>query len=195
MYELPTTVLVNGEEYNIRNKGDYRLVLDCFFTLENEELTKQERLLACLVIFYECFDDIDDLFELDNKEDFVQPMYRFLNCGRTEEELGRKSTHKLIDWKRDELLIISAINTVANKEIRSEKYMHWWTFMSYYMGIGECTLSYIIRLREKKAKHEKLEKHERKFIQENPQYFTWDNRLIDQKEADKIAFELWNNGD
>lgn len=195
MYALPTTVLVNGEEYNIRNKGDYRLVLDCFFTLENEELTKQERLLACLVIFYECFTDVEDLFKVNNLADFVKPMYEFFNCGKSDEEIGRRSNYKLIDWKRDELLVVSAINTVSNKEIRSEEYMHWWTFMSYYTGIGNCTLSYIVGLREKKAKNEKLEKHERKFIQENPQYFNWDNRLVEQKEADKLALELWNNGE
>ena len=103
--------------------------------------------------------------------------------------------YKLIDWQRDELLIVSAINNVANKEVRAEKYIHWWTFMSYYTAIGNCTLSHIVSIRDKIARHKKLEKHEREFRVENPQYFNWDNRLIDQKEADELVHELWNKGD
>ena len=30
MYEIPTKVNIGGTEYQIRNNGDYRMVLDCF---------------------------------------------------------------------------------------------------------------------------------------------------------------------
>ncbi len=30
MYELPTSVDINGESYKIRKKGDFRTILHCF---------------------------------------------------------------------------------------------------------------------------------------------------------------------
>ena len=42
MFEIPTTIELNGKEFNIRNKGDYRTILDCFAALEDAELDKQK---------------------------------------------------------------------------------------------------------------------------------------------------------
>ena len=40
MYSLPTTVKVKDREFHIRDKGDYRMVLDCFSALQDEELSE-----------------------------------------------------------------------------------------------------------------------------------------------------------
>ena len=55
MYEIPTTIELDGKEFNIRNNGDYRTILDCFNALQDAELNKQERLFASLIIFYQDF--------------------------------------------------------------------------------------------------------------------------------------------
>ena len=52
MYELPTSVCVNDKEFQIRNNGDFRMVLDCFNALGDEELGEDYRFLASLIIFY-----------------------------------------------------------------------------------------------------------------------------------------------
>ena len=52
MYEIPTAVTINDKTYAITNDGDYRMVLDCFKALEDDELSASERLLAALIIFY-----------------------------------------------------------------------------------------------------------------------------------------------
>ena len=55
MYELPTTVPVKGTVYNIRNKADYRVILDIIGTYEDVELTEEERIVVSLIIcFIEC---------------------------------------------------------------------------------------------------------------------------------------------
>ena len=38
MYEIPTTIQLNGQSYPIRDQGDYRMVLDCFVALNDDEL-------------------------------------------------------------------------------------------------------------------------------------------------------------
>ena len=55
MYELPTTITINDKVYAIREQGDFRMVLDCFQVLNDVELSETERLLACLLIFFEDF--------------------------------------------------------------------------------------------------------------------------------------------
>ena len=192
MYSLPTEIQIGDKSYAVRNQGDYRTVIECFNFLEDRELTKQERILASLMWFYG-FEDIEELsvFGNDLLEAYTQ-MVRFFNCGKDEEEV-QSTPYKLIDWEKDSLLICSAINTVAKTEIRAEKYIHWWTFMGYYMGIGECALSTIVGIRSKRAKGETLEKYERKFINENPQYF-WSNKTIEEQELDEEIRRIWNNG-
>ena len=87
-------------------------------------------------------------------------------------------------------MIVSAINNVAHTEIRALPYLHWWTFTGYYMAIGECPLSMVVGIRNKLAKHKKLEKYELEFKRQNPQYFTWKK---DQKEAEMLFEQIWKN--
>ena len=194
MFEIPTTIELGGKEFNIRNRGDYRTILDCFAALEDAELDKQERLFASLIIFYEDINSIEDIYKLGDIETAINEMYKFFNCG-SDESSGRKVNHKLMDWKQDEQLIASAVNKVAGTEVRSIEYLHWWTFMGYYSAIGKCPLSTILNIRDKIVKGKKLEKEERTFRQENPQYFVWNKNTVEEEEADRLVKELWNSGD
>ena len=99
---------------------------------------------------------------------------------------------KTIDWEKDSQLISSAVNKVAGQEVRAVEYMHWWTFMGYFNAIGESALSTVVGIRNKIAKGKKLEKYEMEFRRDNPQYFIWDMRTIQQKEEDELINQLWN---
>ena len=90
-------------------------------------------------------------------------------------------------------MICSAINNVANKEIRFEPYIHWWTFMGYYMAIGECPLSTIVGIRSKIMHGKKLEKYEKEMMTNNPEYFSDDYRSLEDIEADMEIRKLWNS--
>jgi len=209
MYDIPTSIEVNGQSYAIQNQGDYRMVLDCFVALSDEDLDVQIRIFSALIIFYAYFsedipDDIEDenarfeicmkrLNELDTDtlEQLIKQMYVFFNCGDYQED--EKKSPKLIDWKEDSQLICSAINKVSGQEIRSVPYMHWWTFMGYYLAIGESPLASIVSIRHKIITGEKLEKYERKFQHENPKYFKNINNKAD-KEYEEFIKSVWNKG-
>lgn len=193
MYELPISVIAEDKEYNIRNKGDYRMVLDCFEALDDQELTPQERLYCGLIIFYEDFNDIDDLFECECLDKLVDGMFDFFNVGEVPDPRSSNKP-KLVDWKEDSVLIISAVNNVAGRELRAEQYVHWWTFIGYYMAIGECSLSTVVGIRDKIAKGKKLEKYELQFRRDNPRYFEIDLRTSEQKANDEWALSVWNRG-
>ena len=194
MYSIPTSVQIGEQSYPIRNNGDYRMVLDCFIALNDMELSQQERLYACLIIFYDGMEDISDWDVFSgNLEEAVMQMFKFFNCG-SDIEKETKSV-RLIDWENDSQLICSAINNVAGTEIRALPYLHWWTFMGYYLAIGESPLSTVVGIRNKIATNQKLEKHERQFQHDNPQYFKMDYRTDADREYDELVKQVWNKGD
>lgn len=166
------------------------MVIDCFIALGDNELTEQERITSALIIFYDIVHNIEDLDKLPDIDEAVNQMYLFFNCGK--EDVDDTHHPKLIDWEKDELLICSAINHTARTEIRALPYLHWWSFMGYYMAINESFLSTIVGIRSKIVKGKKLEKHEREFKRENPNYFNWDARSVEEKEADTFIRDLWN---
>ena len=191
MYSLQTSVQVGQESFHIRNDGDYRMILDCFEAMNDKDLSELERMYVAVAIFYDDFDDADAVLQ---RGDIIDDLYKgiidFINCGDTERE-SNTHNYKVIDWQKDSNLLCSAINNVAKTEIRALDYLHWWTFMGYYNAIGECTLSNIVSIRYKTAKGEKLEKYEKKFKQDNPEYFNLDMRSAEQKRADEYIQSLW----
>lgn len=191
MYGIPTTILVNDQEYKIRCRGDYRMVLDCFACLNDYELDENERVLGALIIFYEDFNDISDISALDSElvTELVEKMYEFMNC---EEHAVRKMPFKTIDWEKDSQIICSAVNKVAHMEVRSIEYLHWWTFMGYFSEVGESTLATVVGIRNKIKRCKKLEKYEKEFKAQNPHYFIWDSRTAEQIKDDEEILALWN---
>lgn len=194
MYSIPTTVDIDGKEFKIRNNGDYRMVLDCFSALNDAELNTEERLSASLIIFYEELDDISDLGKLENLELAVRKMFEFFNCGSDDPNI-KKVPYKIVDWDKDSQMICAAVNKVANTEVRAVAYLHWWTFMGYYSSVGKCLLSTVLSIRDKIMRGKKLEKNEREFRHDNPHYFIWNSKTVEQEEADRLVRELWNNGE
>ena len=194
MYELPTSITISGVKHPIRNKGDFRVILDCFNALQDVKLDKEYRTLSSLIIFYEELTSIESVFEVFPDEtlfEAVEEMNRFFNCGQ-DESPGMKVPYKLVDWDKDEHLIMSAINNVAKKEVRLEPYVHWWTFTGYYLAVGESAFASVVSIRAKIVKHEKMEKYEKKFVAENPEYFNWQSKTTEQEEEEKEILGLWN---
>lgn len=192
MYSLPTSLTIKDKAYQIRNNGDYRVVLDCFSAISDIELSEDEKVLACLIIFYNEFNDIDDIpKDQELVAELVTQMYKFFNCGQ-DDSVGASTGQKLIDWDGDSHMVMSAINNVAHVELRSVEYCHWWTFMGYYLSVGESVLSTVVSIRHKIVSGKKLEKWENDFRRDNPQYFNWRSKTSEQLELDNYVKSIWN---
>lgn len=193
MYRLPTKVIVDDLEFNIRERGDFRMVLDCFKALQDEELSEDYRVLASLLIFYNELNDPYDLQEYEPQlNDLVKEMYKFINGGE-ESSPGAERDVSLVDWEQDSQIVCAAINNVANKEIRSLEYLHWWTFLGYYMSIGQSVLSTVVSIRDKIAHHKKLEDWEKEFKIKNPKYFVW-RQTAQEQDLNNLVRDIWNKG-
>lgn len=196
MYSLPTTITItDGRQFAISEKGDYRVILHCFEAIGDSELSEDEKVLASLLIFYNEFKDFDDLAYLDTEtiSELTNAMFNFFNCNQPE-GVGYNAHRKLIDWEQDEQMIVSAINNVSKTEIRTLDYLHWFTFMGYYLSVGESVLSTVVSIRDKIVNGKKLEDYERKFKNSNPQYFNWNSKTADELAMDEYVKSIWNKG-
>ena len=89
---------------------------------------------------------------------------RFVNCGVEE---SKDPGPVLLNWQQDAQDIVADVNKVAGQEIRALPYLHWWTFMSWFHGIGEGNLSNLVTIRDKLYRGKKLEPFEQEYYRRN----------------------------
>ena len=194
MYELPTTVDIDGNVFHIRRKGDFRVILDCFAALQDDELDKEYKILTAIIIFYEEFNSLEDTNKYGEfLEKLTLEMFKFINCGQ-DSQRGAESEISLINWEDDSQIICAAVNNVAKQEVRILEYLHWWTFLGYYMSVGQSVLSTVVSIRDKVYRGKKLDKWEQDFKKENPQFFVRKQPTI-EREFEEGLRNLWNGGD
>ena len=174
IFDLPKTLTVNGKEHPIRT--DFRDILRVLVAFEDPNLEDAEKVYVCLFIVYEDFENLSD----DEYEEAYREAVRFIDNG-TEP----KHSPKTMDWEQDANLIFPAINRVAGYEVRTIEYLHWWTFLGFFMEIGESAFSTVLGLRQKKAKGKKLEKWEREFWSENADICKLKAKLSEEEEEEK----------
>ncbi len=182
-YTLPETLEAGGQTLAIRNRGDWRVIIDAMIALNDLELKENERAYAALSIFY-----AEDPGKLKDPEAAFKAMSEFMS-GDSQEAENAPKRPKLIDWETDGALVVSGVNKVLGQEIRALPYMHWWTFIAAYMGIGEGALSTVVSIRDKLARGKKLDKTDKDFRRDNPQYFQMDRKA--QKAGRDMLLELW----
>jgi hypothetical protein len=175
-WNFPVSVEINGKEHPIRNKCDYRVVLDVICALNDADLTDEEKAKCALFIFYEDFSQIDN-FDLAIKE-----MFKIINNGEYEETSMDKKP-QLMDWEHDFKQIAPPISRVLGYDVRNpDKVTHWYTFLGGYMEIGECTFSTVVSIRSKRAKGKKLEKWEEEYVQEHRKMIDLPQKLTAEEE-------------
>ena len=183
-WELPTSISVNNTEYAIRT--DYRAVMDILTAFSDKEMLgeseEETNIIRALLVLNILF--IDEVKPEDQNE-AIKKAIEFIDMGIESSRDVKKPT--LMDWEQDAPLIIPAINKVLGREIRADKYMHWWTFLSAYMEIGECSFTHIINIRDKKAKGKKLEKWELEYIQEHKDIVLLREKFTEKEQLEREA--------
>ena len=156
LWQLPQSAVFGGKTYAIH--ADYRDILEIFTYLQDPDLPESFRWSIALALFYE--QPIPEQY----LEEAARYLSWFIRCGQEE---PKKQTPKLLDWEQDAQEIIADVNKVAGQEIRSLPFLHWWTFLSWFHGIGEGQLSNLVSIREKLARGKKLESWEKEFYSQN----------------------------
>ena len=186
-WNLPTSLNVGGTDYKIRT--DYRVILDILAAMNDpdifepgmsQEEMQQEKVMTMLQILYV---DFENMPPRDWKE-AAEKACDFIDCGIKDDGKPKPRT---MDWEQDAPLIVPAINKSVKIDVRSVKYMHWWTFFGLYMEIGESTFSTVVSIRDKKRRGKKLEKWEQEFYRNNKHLVDLKARKIERSEEEKDA--------
>lgn len=174
-WELPTSLCVGGENWNIRT--DFRAILDILKYFSDPEY-EDVRWDICLDILYEDYGDMPYRLRQEAAEKAID----FIDMGMKDD--GRRKPHSM-DWEQDAPIYIPALNRVLGKEIRSVAYLHWWTFLGAYMEIGECLFSQVLNIRQKKMSGKKLEKWEQKFYRDNKELVDLKKKYTEAEKAEQ----------
>lgn len=178
---LPVSLQVDHREWKIRT--DYRDILVIMQAFNDPELFMDEKYLVMLTILYE---DFADMPQSSYREAAKQAVW-FLDCGQVDD--NKKPPRKVMDWEQDEAMIFPAINNAAHQEVRLLEYMHWWTFIGYFMEIQDGTFSLVLRIRQKKAKGKRLEKWEEEFYRNNKKLCDLKARYTEEEQEE---IDYWN---
>ncbi len=178
-YDLPTKADIGGVEYDIRS--DYRAALDAIQVMADRELDDEERTVLVLSVFYPDFDSMPP----GSWQEAVDYVYWFIGGGKRETGAPKP---RLMDWEQDFPIICAPVNRVLGTEVRALGYMHWWTFLSAYGEIGDCTFAQVVSIRKKRQQGKKLDKADEAFYRQN-------RELVDLKRpetaSEAAAFDEW----
>lgn len=190
-WKLPTSLCVGGTDYKIRT--DFRVVLDILEAMNDPDLflpdaSDEEIALVrsdtMVQILYEDYQTIPP----EDFEEACEKALDFIDMGMKDD--GKKKPH-IMDWQQDAQIIIPAINRVQGCEIRALPYLHWWTFLGAYMEIGDCLFSQVVNIRQRKAKHKKLEKWEKEFLNANKDLITLQKKISVEQKKEMDNLEKW----
>lgn len=184
IYELPKSLEVGGTEYEIRS--DFREILDIIEILNDVELKEQERGFFTLLFFYPDFENIP----ADHHREAIEQCFWFINGGKHDQTAGKKPP-RLMDWEQDFPYIIAPVNRVIGREIRADAYLHWWTFLSAYMEIGECTFAQIVHVRDAKNRGKPLDASDKEWYRKNRELVDLKTRYTSDEEE---FFRKWGGG-
>lgn len=174
MWDLPLSVKIDGKEHKIRSDCDYRVVLDVLSALGDEDLPPENRMFCALKIFYA------DLEEISNYEEAAEQMIDVINLRK--KEAGKPDAPRLMDWEYDFNYIAPAVSRVLGYDVRTpNKYTHWWSFMGGFSEAGDCLFNFIVAIRTKLSKGQKLEKHEQAFYRENRKAVDLPEKLTEEE--------------
>lgn len=179
IWELPTRLRVAGKDRRIRT--DYRDILRILCAFEDPDLNDGEKVLVCLMVLYEDFEALSK----DDYEEALERAKEFIDHGSSDSN-APANTVRTMDWEQDASLIFPAVNAVAGMEVRSAPYIHWWTFLGYFMSIDrKSTCATVLGLRSKKARNKKLEKWERDFWTANQGICKLRKKLSEEEKAER----------
>lgn len=175
---LPQQAVFGGVRYPIHS--DYRDVLEIFSYFDDPDLPEYLKWRIALALFYE--GEIPE----EHLQEAMAFLAEFLKGGRQETD---KPAPKLLDWEQDAGVIVAEVNKVARQEIRALQYVHWWTFLSWFHGIGEGQLSLLVGIREKLRKGKKLEPHEKDYYREHKAQVDLKKRYSREELEERQALE------
>lgn len=181
VYGLPKSLSIAGQDYAI--ESDYRVIIDILIAMSDPDLNIYEKQEVMFRIMYPDYERIPS----QDRAEAYQKAVEFIDYNLP----PGKPKPKTMDWKQDGAIIIPAGNRVAGKEVRELPYLHWWTFLGYFMEIEDGVASQVWAIRQKKANGKKLEKWEKEFERSNPELVNLKKVYSEEQQQEINNIEKW----
>ena len=185
IFDLPTTLSFGGREWAINS--DFRDVLRTLAAFEDPDLTDGEKAFVCL---HNLYPDLADIPEGELQAAFDAAV-GFIDHGQGTDGPAPRT----MDWTQDAPLIFPAVNKAAGFEVRAADYVHWWTFLGYFMEIRGSAYATVLGLRGKRARGKKLEKNEQEFWRCNRAICELKRQYSEAERAERAAVERMLGGE
>ena len=172
---MPTSLLIANTEYKI--DSDFRACLRIILAFEDNELTPQEKQIILLsILFAKLPNDIRQALEKANW---------FLNGGEVNNK-ENENEFRLCSFSKDAKFIFAAFHQEYSIDLEKID-MHWWQFLSLYMGLGEETKFCKIISTRYAVKTGTATKEQKQDYREYPEIYFLpdvDRRTLDEKEME-----------
>jgi hypothetical protein len=96
-----------------------------------------------------------------------------------------------MDWEQDFQWIVAPVNRVLGRDVREDAPLHWWSFLSAYYEIGDCTFAQIVRIRDMQARGKPMDKADKEWARRNADLIHLKNKY---SEADDELLAAWTKG-
>ena len=179
---LPSSVKIDSTEYEINS--DFRTSVLFSLLMEDDNLSKEEKVLQALNLYYPVVPD--------NSEEAIKQIKWFYSCGKLDNPIGNKkartSSKKVFDFEVDANYIYSAFMSQYNIDLQDIEQLHWWKFKARLEGLKEDNkLSKIIEYRSVDLSKIK-DKEQRKFYKDMQKQYS----LNKESKEDLKLLEEWN---
>ena len=169
LWHLPEKAELGGVVYRLHT--DYRDILEIISYFQNRDLPVAFRWQIALSLFF------DPVPPKSRRQEAIQYLAAFIQGGSESQDAP-----PLISWQQDAGAIIADINQVSGKEIRREKYIHWWTFLAWFHSIGQGQLSNLVAIRSKLRRGEKLDEAEQALFRSHRKQVLLQSESLQQQE-------------
>lgn len=175
-WELPLSVDLGGRAYRIQT--DYRDILKILRILADERYHPRARWLWAVAAFLH-----PETPPMEHFQTACDCLARFLQGG---ENTCVCQDSPLIDWEADAPEILDGVNAVAGRDVRSDEYLHWWTFLSCFHNIREGRLADLVAIRHKRQKGHRLTDAEQEYVRRFPNKFRPKETEEDRKQKEML---------
>ena len=168
---------------NIKINTDFRISILFELLMQDNTVSKKEKILQSLQLYYP---DLDKIKDFDKA---IQDMLWFYRCGK---ELADSKENNIVErnkqiysYEFDDDKIYSAFMEQYNIDLQDIKYLHWWKFKALFNALSENTQFVKIMgyraMNVNEIKDKKMKKQYRKL---KKMYALPDMRTEEEKEYD-----------
>lgn len=168
---------------NIKINTDFRISILFELLMQDNTVSKKEKILQSLQLYYP---DLDKIKDFDKA---IQDMLWFYRCGKeladSKENNNVERNKQIYSYEFDDDKIYSAFMEQYNIDLQDIKYLHWWKFKALFNALSENTQFVKIMgyraMNVNEIKDKKMKKQYRKL---QKMYALPDMRTEEEKEYD-----------